>query len=65
MEALVPLIDALPSDPMLRIIFLVVVVGVLWFVLRFVLGLAKRIFTLGCGLILAFGLILILIRYLN
>lgn len=65
MEALIPLMDILPSDPMLRIIFLVVAIGIVWFVLRLVLGLAKRIFTLGCGLIVAFGLILILLRYLN
>ena len=46
-------------------IYLLLGLVVLWVILRFVLRLAWKVFSLGCSLILALGLLLILIRYLT
>ena len=45
------------SDQMVQIIIALVVLGAVWLVLRTVLRLTIRIFTIGCSLIVLFGLI--------
>jgi hypothetical protein len=61
---LAPTLQELSStDPLVRIAVIVILLIVAWSLLRFVLGLAKRVFTLGCGLILLLGLALFLWRF--
>ncbi|MEW5873433.1 MAG: hypothetical protein AB1894_29500 [Chloroflexota bacterium] len=48
---------------LLRILALVIVLALIWLVLRFVLRLAWRIFSCGCGVIVLVGLGLLAISY--
>jgi hypothetical protein len=48
-----------------QIILLILILVIAWVVLRFVLRLAMRIFTLGCGLIVILAVILLALRYFN
>ena len=43
----------LANEFTLQIILFLVLIGIAWFMLRFVFGLMKRLFTLGCMAILA------------
>jgi len=52
-------------DQYTNILYLVLGLVVLWIILRFVLRIAWKVFSLGCSLLLAFGLLLFLIRYLS
>ncbi len=56
---------ALPSDQLTRIVVFVVALLVIWVVLRTIMRVTMRIFTLGCGAILVLGLILVFLGYLN
>ena len=58
-----PFISLLPSDPLVQIIALLVILVIAWTALRFFLRLATRLFTTGCAIILVIGAILILLRY--
>lgn len=64
MEPILPFLQ-IPSDEILRIVLLVAVLLVVWAILRFVLRLAMRAFSIGCLLILLLGGGLILLRVLN
>ncbi len=59
------LLLALPSDQTTRIVIFVVALLVIWVVLRTIMRVTMRIFTLGCGAILVLGLILVFLGYLN
>ncbi len=64
MEPLLPFLQ-IPTDEILRIVLLIAALLVLWAILRFVLRLAMRAFSIGCLLILLLGAGLILLRVLN
>jgi hypothetical protein len=55
----------IPNDEILRIVLLIAVLLVLWAILRFVLRMAMRAFSIGCLIILLLGAGLILMRVLN
>ncbi len=50
------------SDQMVQISIALVVLGAAWLVLRTVLRLTIRIFTIGCSLIVLFGLMVVVYR---
>ena len=50
------------SDQMVQISIALVVLGAAWLVLRTVLRLTIRIFTIGCSLIVLFGLMAVVYR---
>ena len=50
------------SDQVIQIIILLAVLGVVWLVLRTVLRLTMRIFTIGCSLLVLIGLCAIVYR---
>lgn len=54
-----------PSDQLVRIGLFILALVVIWMVLRFLLHLAGRIFTLGCLLILGLGAVLFMLRFLG
>jgi hypothetical protein len=59
------LIAAPTIGQFLPIALLVLVLGIIWIIVRFVLRLAKRIFALGCFAILVLGAILLIPIFLN
>ena len=52
------------SDLLVQIIIALVVLGVIWLVLRSVLRLTMRIFSIGCSLIVLIGLFALVYRIL-
>lgn len=50
---------------LLNIIWIFLILGVGWIVLRFILNIARRIFTLGCMAIFVIGFILIVMQFLQ
>ena len=52
------LIETLPMNTLLLVSFLVLVLGIGWMVIRFVLKLAMRVFWLGCLGIVVLGTLL-------
>ena len=48
-----------------QLLFIIVGLAVLWVVLRFVLRLTAKVFSCGCGAILALGILLFLLRQLG
>jgi hypothetical protein len=50
-------------DQLIDIGLLLLGLLVVWVVLRFILRLAKRLFTLGCALLVVVGIILIYLSY--
>ena len=48
-----------------QLLFIVAGLAVLWVVLRFVLRLTAKVFSCGCGAILALGILLFLLRQLG
>ncbi len=50
---------------LLNIIWIFLILGVGWIVLRFILNIARRIFSLGCMAILVIGFILIVMQFLQ
>lgn len=56
---------ALPSSQIIQIAVYVGILLVIWIVLRTILRLAMRVFTLGCGAILILGFILLALRYMG
>jgi hypothetical protein len=64
MEPLLPFLQ-IPNNEILRIILLIGVLLLIWAILRFVLRLAMRAFSLGCVVILLLGVGLILFRVLR
>lgn len=46
-----------------QIIWLIAILAVVWIVLRFVLKLAAKVFSCGCGVIVVIGLLVFLFRY--
>jgi hypothetical protein len=63
MEPLLPFLQ-IPNNEILRIILLIAGLLVIWAILRFILRLAMRSFSIGCLLILLLGAGLILLRLL-
>lgn len=53
------------NDSLIQIVLLILALVVAWVLLRFVLRLAARIFTLGCIAIVIIGLALFFLRYLQ
>ncbi len=56
---------AVPSSQVVQIAIYIVILLVAWIVLRTVLRLAMRVFTLGCGAILILGFILLALKYMG
>lgn len=56
---------ATPSDQLVQIGLFLLALVVILIVLRFILHLAGRILTLGCLLIVALGVALFVMRFLN
>ncbi|MGD2027268.1 MAG: hypothetical protein PVI99_05575 [Anaerolineales bacterium] len=53
-------------DPqILRIVWIVLVVGAGWIVLRFLLKIARKIFSLGCLAIVVIGFIFIVMQFIQ
>jgi hypothetical protein len=50
-------------NQILQIVWLIVILSIVWIVLRFVLKLAAKVFSCGCGAILLIGLLVFLFRY--
>jgi hypothetical protein len=50
------------ANQLIRIAVFVVILLVVWAVMRMILRFTLRLFTFGCGAILVFGLVLILMR---
>ncbi len=48
-----------------QLLFIIAGLVVLWVVLRFVLRLTAKVFSCGCGAILALGILLFLLRQLG
>lgn len=44
------------ADPVLQALFLIAALAVAWVVLRFILKLTMKIFSIGCALIILLGL---------
>ena len=59
------ILPALPGNQVVQIVLFVAALIVIWIVLRFVLRLATRIFSIGCGLLLALGVLLLILKYLG
>ncbi len=57
-----PPILGIPSDQWIKIAEYVLILGLIWIAMRFVLRMAVRVFTFGCGAIMVLGLILIALR---
>lgn len=53
------------NNSLIQIVLLILVLVVAWVLLRFVLRLASRIFTLGCLVIVIIGVALFFLRYLR
>ena len=53
------------SDQLVQIAVFIIILVIIWFALRFVLNLARRIFMLGCGIIVLLGVMLLILRYLS
>lgn len=53
------------DDPIIQVGLLILGLSLAWLVLRFVLRLAMRVFSLGCTMILFVGVILFLMRVLQ
>jgi hypothetical protein len=51
------------TNQIMQIVYLIVILAVAWIVLRFVLKLASRVFACGCGVILAIGILVYVLRY--
>jgi hypothetical protein len=51
------------SDSLVQIAVFVIILGIIWIALRFFLRLARRIFSLGCGIIVLIGVLLLILRY--
>ncbi len=58
-------LSGISGDQILQIALFVGVLLVIWVILRTVMHIAMRVFTLGCGAILVLALILLFLRYLN
>ncbi len=66
MMALIPATAlAVPSSQVVQIAIYIVIILVAWIVLRTILRLAMRVFTLGCGAILILGFILLALKYMG
>lgn len=52
------------SSDITTMLFWIAVIGIGWVVLRFVLQLARRIFTTGCFMIILLGLVLLAVQFL-
>jgi accessory gene regulator protein AgrB len=57
------LLTLFPSGQWTQILLLLLVLAVAWILLRFVLRLAVRVFSIGCGLIVLLGLVLLAYNY--
>jgi hypothetical protein len=53
------------NQALLQIIWVIAGLAVLWVVLRFVLRLTMKVFSCGCGAILALGILLAIINFLS
>ena len=53
------------SPETLNIIYLIIAIGIGWTILRFIFRLVKRIFAFGCFTILAIGMVLVLLQFLQ
>ena len=61
MLAIMPFI-AITNEQIFKILIFLLVLVVLWGVIKAILKITKRLFTFGCGAILALGLILLLLQ---
>lgn len=57
------MIDSLPAN-VPEILVWVLVIGLAWTLLRFLLRLARKIFAFGCAAIIIVGLVLLVLQYL-
>jgi hypothetical protein len=53
------------SNEILNILYWVLGIGVAWIVLRFIFKLAKKVFAIGCFGIIAIGVLLMLLDWLQ
>jgi hypothetical protein len=53
------------NEQIVSIVVVVVILAIAWIALRFVLLLATRIFTIGCGVIVLLGLLLLAFRLMG
>jgi hypothetical protein len=58
-------LSAFTGDQVVQIVLFVAALIVIWIVLRFVLRLAVRVFSIGCGLLLALGVLLLVLKALG
>lgn len=49
--------DGLLDNQIVQIILLIIGLGIVWTIVRFVLRLAAKVFFLGCSLIIAFAIV--------
>ncbi len=56
---------AVPTSQVVQVAIFIGILLVVWIVLRTVLRLAMRVFTLGCGAILILAFILLALRYMG
>lgn len=47
------------------ILYLILGIALVWMVLKFLLRIAFKIFSIGCGLILLFGAVLVVLRFID
>lgn len=53
------------SNPLAQVATFLVALFVVWIALRIILRIAMRIFAFGCGLVLALGVLILIIRYMG
>jgi len=53
------------SNEILNILYWILGIGVAWIVLRFIFKVAKKVFAIGCFGIIAIGLLLMLLDWLQ
>ncbi len=58
-------LSAIMPGQLTNIVIYALVIAIIWFALRLILRIAHRVFVFGCGAILVFALLLILLRFLG
>lgn len=53
------------SNPLAQVAAFLAALFVVWIVLRIILRIAMRIVAFGCGLVLALGVLILIIRYMG